>query len=81
MPIHHVTYAIPNARNAQRKLYICYKGAPIGRYVGASWRCVPPPPPHGRDPDKEAACGREGSRAVSSTAGEWRGRAAWGEER
>jgi hypothetical protein len=28
MPIHHVTYAMPNARNAQRKLYICYKGAP-----------------------------------------------------
>jgi hypothetical protein len=25
MPIHHVTYAMPNARNAQRKLYICYK--------------------------------------------------------
>jgi hypothetical protein len=42
---------------------------------------VPSPPPHGRDPDKEAARGREGSRAVSSTAGEWRGRAAWGEER
>jgi hypothetical protein len=28
MPIHHVTYAMPNARNTQRKLYICYKGAP-----------------------------------------------------
>jgi hypothetical protein len=28
MPIHHVTYAMHNARNAQRKLYICYKGAP-----------------------------------------------------
>jgi hypothetical protein len=28
MPIHHVTYAMPNARNAQGKLYICYKGAP-----------------------------------------------------
>jgi hypothetical protein len=28
MPIHHVTYAMPNVRNAQRKLYICYKGAP-----------------------------------------------------
>jgi hypothetical protein len=28
MPIHHVTNAMPNARNAQRKLYICYKGAP-----------------------------------------------------
>jgi hypothetical protein len=28
MPIHHVTYAMPNARNAPRKLYICYKGVP-----------------------------------------------------
>jgi hypothetical protein len=28
MHIHHVTYAMPNARNAQRKLYICYIGAP-----------------------------------------------------
>jgi hypothetical protein len=28
MPIHHVTYAMPNARKAHRKLYICYKGAP-----------------------------------------------------
>jgi hypothetical protein len=28
MSIHHVTYAMPNARNAQRKIYICYKGAP-----------------------------------------------------
>jgi hypothetical protein len=28
MPIHHLTYAMLNARNAQRKLYICYKGAP-----------------------------------------------------
>jgi hypothetical protein len=28
MPIHHVKYAMPNARNGQGKLYICYKGAP-----------------------------------------------------
>jgi hypothetical protein len=28
MPIHHVTYAMPNVRNTQRKLYIWYKGAP-----------------------------------------------------
>jgi hypothetical protein len=28
IPILHVTYAMPNARNAQRKLYIFYKGAP-----------------------------------------------------
>jgi hypothetical protein len=35
MPIHHVTYAMPNARNAQRKLYICYKGACRGQPRGS----------------------------------------------
>jgi hypothetical protein len=42
LPIHHVTYAMPNARNVQRKLYICYKKLPHTQLKKSNTHQAPP---------------------------------------
>jgi hypothetical protein len=41
--MHHVTYAMPNAKNAHKeKLYICYKGAPTHQLKKSNTHQAPP---------------------------------------